>query len=284
LPELPDLEVVKDILAPRIVGRTVRGVEVNRSALLRTGALSLNPLVGAEVRAVGRRGKHLLFSFDGELHLVLHLMRWAWLWHGPHGYAPTTATDLRLTFDDGTDLRLIERRSPRLAAAWVVSDPLRSEPLQKLGIEPLVPEFTLEALRRAIHGRRRSLKRILTDQALIAGIGNAYADEILFRAKLSPVRYTHTLTQEELDRLWHAIGETLPWAVSEIQARVGNELFDREVRDFLRVHGKKGAPCPECGTAIAQILYDEAQTNYCPQCQRTGIPSTDGEPRQSRGR
>jgi len=279
LPELPDLEVVTDILAPRIVGRTVRGAEVNRSALLRTGVSSVGPVVGAMVCAVGRRGQHLVVSFAGDRHLLLHLMRWAWLWHGRHGYTPTPATDLRLTFDDGTDLRLIERRSPRMAAAWVVPDLLACEPLQKLGKEPLALDFTVEALRSLIHGRRRTLKRVLTDESLIAGIGDAYADEILFRAKLSPVRYSHTLTAGEVDRLWHAIRETLRWAISEIRARVGNELFDREVRDFLRVHGKKGAPCPDCGTAIAQILYDEAQTNYCPKCQRTEIPAIASGPR-----
>ncbi|GAB4305004.1 MAG: Fpg/Nei family DNA glycosylase [Candidatus Bipolaricaulota bacterium] len=278
MPELPDLEVVKDILTPRIVGQVVRGVEVNRVGLLRTREEGVALLVGRELQAIGRRGKYLAFSFGSDLHLLVHLMRWAWLWHGDRGYPPTTATDLRVAFEDGTDLRLIEARSPRLAAAWMVSDLVAVEPLQNLGREPLSEEFTVDVLRGLVAGRRRPLKRILTDQSLIAGIGNAYADEILFRARLSPVRYGHTLTAEEQEHLWRAIGDTLRWAIAEIRGRTGDALFEREIRDFLSVHGRKGAPCPECGTPIAEILYDGARTNYCPRCQggSGGLPPRGG--------
>jgi len=269
LAELPDLEVVKDILTPRIVGQTVRGVEVNRPGLLRTRAVGPALFVGRRLHTIGRRGEYLLFSFGADLHLLIHLMRWAWLWHGGHGYPPTTATDLRLAFEDGTDLRLIEARSPRLAAAWVVSDLLTAEPLRELGREPLSEAFTVDVLR-GLLARRRPLKRILTDQSLIAGIGNAYADEILFHARLSPVRYGHTLTTDEQERLWRAIGDTLRWAIAEIRGRAGDALFEREIRDFLSVHGRRGAPCPDCGTPIAEILYDDVRTNYCPRCQGKG--------------
>lgn len=270
MPELPDLEVVKDILAPRIVGQTVRGVEVNRAGLLCTGEEGAASLVGRRLRAIDRRGGYLVFSFRENLFLVIDLGRWAWLWHGGQGYPPTTATDLRLTLEDGTDVRLIEARVPRLAAVWLVSDLRAAEPLRKLGCEPLAEAFTADALRGLIAERRRPLKRILTDPSLIAGIGNAYADEILFRAKLSPVRYGHTLTADEQEHLWRAIGDTLRWAIAEIRRRTGSALFEREIRDFLSVHGKKGAPCPECGTPIAEILYDGTRTNYCPRCQRGG--------------
>lgn len=273
MPELPDLEVVTEILAPRIVGQTVRGVEVSRADLVRTGAASLRALLGRELSAVGRRGKYLVFTFAGDLYLLIHLMQWAWLWHGGHGYPPTPATDLRLMFENGTDLRLIEARSPRGAAMWLVSGLLGAEPLEKLGHEPLSEAFTVEALRGLVANRRRPLKRILTDQSLIAGLGDAFADEILFRAKLSPVRYGHTLTPEEEERLWRAIGDTLRWAIAEVRGRAGGTLFEREIRDFLSVHGRKGAPCPGCGTPIAEILYDGARTNYCPRCQgRSGGP------------
>lgn len=271
MPELPDLEVVKEILTPRIVGRTVRGVEVSRPDLVRAGREGLTGLVGRELAAISRRGEHLVFSFGPNAHLVVHLMRWAWVWHGPQGYTPSAATQLRVMFDGGTDLRLIEGRAPYLAAAWVVPDPEAAEPLRNLGVEPLSDGFTAETLRGLIAGKRRPLKRFLTDQTLIAGIGSAYADEILFRAKLSPVRFTHTLTPEELDQLWHAIGDTLRWAIAEIRARVGDSLVDREVRDFLRVHGRAGAPCLLCGTPVAEILYDEVRTDYCPRCQGTVV-------------
>jgi formamidopyrimidine-DNA glycosylase len=270
VPELPDLEVVRDILAPRIVGRTVRGVEVNRPTLVQSGREAVASLVGAEIRALGRRGKYLVLSFAGTSHLLIHLMRWGWLWHGSHGYSPTTATDLRLSFDDGSDLRLIEGRSPRLAAAWLVPDLLTAEPLQKLGWEPLSETFTAGVFHSLIRGKRRQLKRALTGQSLIAGIGNAYADEILFRAKLSPVRYAHTLTPDEATRLWEAIPTTLRWAIAEIRARTGDSLFDREIRNFLCVHGRKNSPCVACGSVIAEILHDGVRTNYCPRCQAVG--------------
>ncbi len=274
MPELPDLEVVKEILAPRIVGRAVRGTEVGRADLVRTEAESFRALVGRELSAIDRRGKYLVFTFGPDVHLLLHFMRWAWLWHGPQGYPPTTATQLRVTFDGGTDLRLIEGRAPHLAAAWVMADPYGSDPLRKLGVEPLSPTFTAGSLGQLVGGKRRLLKPFLTDQPSIAGLGSAYADEVLFRAKLSPVRYTHTLTAEEIDRLWLAVGDTLRWAIAEIRARTGGTLFDREVRDFLNVHGRKGAPCRTCGTPIAEILYDDVRTNYCPRCQGTGTASS----------
>lgn len=277
MPELPDLEVVTGILASRIVGRTVRGAEVNRSSVMQAGARSLGRVVGAAVGAAGRRGAYLWVSLGPDLHLAIRLMRGAWLWHGPHGYAPTPATDLRLTFDDGTDLRLIEHRSPRTAAVWLLSDLFTGGPLQKLGREPLAEDFTAEELRSLVRGRRCTLKRVLTDQSLIAGIGSSYADEILFQARLSPVRYTHTLTPGDVDQLWRAIRETLNWAISEIRSRVGDELPDRDVRDFLRVHGRGGAPCLVCGSGIAQIVYDEGQTSYCPSCQQTEIPAAAGQ-------
>lgn len=271
MPELPDLEVIAGILTPRIVGRTVRGVELSRPSLLRAGEGSLPTLVGAEAQSIIRRGKYLLFSFRSAPYLVIHLMRWAWLWHGSGAYPPSTDTDLRLGLSDGTEVRLIESRVPRLAAAWVVPDVAACEPLGRLGPEPLEPGFTPEVLRGAL-ARRRPLKRLLTDQTVLAGIGNAYADEILFAAKLSPVRYGHTLTPEEVERLGRAVGEILRWAIGEVRTRAGERPMDREIRDFLRVHGRKGAPCPNCGSAIAQILYDNAETNYCPRCQETELP------------
>ncbi len=268
MPELPDLEVVAEILAPRIAGRTVRGVELRRPDLLQTGEASLRALAGAELGPVSRRGKFLRVSFDSGLHLVVDLGRWAWLWHGPGVYPPSTDTDLRLLLADGTEVRLIESKVPRLAAVWVPRDPLAEPPLVGLGPEPLDPGFTPEALKRALAGRRRTLKRLLTDQRVVAGVGDAYADEILFQARLSPFRFAHTLSGEEVERLWRAIGETLRWAIGEIRSRAGGKLMDREIRDFLPVHGKRGAPCPVCGAPVAEVQFDEVRTNYCPACQR----------------
>jgi len=277
VPELPELEVIKAILAPRIVGHTVRGVEVSRPYLPQPAELGEH-LVGWELSGIARRGLYLVLSFSSAVHLLLHLTPRVWLWHERRGSPSTSATALRLIFDDGSDLRLIEGRSARPAGVWVVTSLSSAAPLQKLGHEPLSDAFTGAALRGVISGTRRPLKALLTDQTLIAGIGDAYADEILFRAKLSPVRYTHTLAEEEIDRLWEAIGETLRWAVGEIAVRAGGALFEREIRDFMRVHGRKGLPCP--------ILYDAVRTDYCPCCQRAGlsratVPSKGGQLRRA---
>ncbi|MGB9757316.1 MAG: Fpg/Nei family DNA glycosylase [Candidatus Bipolaricaulaceae bacterium] len=272
MPELPDLEVIRENLAARLLGRAVLSLKVRRPGLVQAGPSDLFPLLGKTVREVSRRGKHLVFHFDENLFLIVHLMRFGWLWHGPSRYEVTKATTLSLSFDDGTDLRLIEPGTPQIAAVWLYSDLSQAEPLKKLGPEPFSPEFTLENFSQALRGKRRQVKKILLDQAIVAGIGNAYADEILFWAKLSPFRYIHTMTEEEIERLWRAIPETLRWAVAEIKARVGGDLFDKEIRDFLYVHGRAGAPCRVCGTPIGEVLFEGQRTNFCPHCQNVGQP------------
>lgn len=194
-------------------------------------------------------------------------MRYGWLWHGPSGYKPTRATTLSLSFDDATDLRLIEPGTPQIAAVWLVEDWAQAEPLSKLGPEPFSSAFTSEAFTQALKGKRRMIKKVLTDQAIVAGIGNAYADEILFLSRISPFRFVHTLSSEELARLWRAIPETLRWAIQEIKDRVGENLFDKEIRDFLYVHGRAGLPCRICGTPIGEVLFEGQRTNYCQKCQ-----------------
>lgn len=272
MPELPDLEVIKENLAARLKGRAVVSVAVRRPGLVQAGSPDLSPLSGKTLREISRRGKHLVFHFDESLFLIVHLMRFGWLWHGPSRYEITKATTLSISFDDGTDLRLIEPGTPQIAAVWLYFDLSQAEPLKKLGPEPLSSDFTLESFFQALQGKRRQIKKILLDQSIVAGIGNAYADEILFWAKLSPFRYVHTLTEEEIERLWRAIPETLRWAVAEIKARVGENLFDKEVRDFLYVHGRAGAPCRICGTPIGEVLFEGQRTNFCPRCQNVSQP------------
>ncbi|HDI11273.1 MAG TPA: Fpg/Nei family DNA glycosylase [Candidatus Acetothermia bacterium] len=270
MPELPDLEVLKENLAQRVVGRTVQEVTVHHPAFLRTASPPPREMVGRKIQGVERRGKYLILSAQG-LHLVIHLMRAAWIWHGPSRYEPTRSTLLRLGLDDGNDLRVLEPGAPKLARGWFLAS-LRESPLRELGVEPLSPDFTLEQLRAILSGKRRQLKRLLGDQRLIAGIGNAYADEILFEARLSPFRYAHTLRQEEIEALWNAIPRVLRWAIEEIKRRVGDGLYQKEERSFLRIHGRAGAPCPVCGTPIAEVLLGGQRTDYCPRCQHVDTP------------
>ena len=266
MPELPDLEVIKDNLTPRTVGRAVRGVESRFPAFLKTADPPLSQLEGKELVGISRRGKYLQFYFEENLSLVIHLMRWGWIWHGKSTYPPTRATAFRLSLDDGNDVRVIEPGPQKLARGWVLAAGDEG-PLAGLGLDPLSEAFSLEKFAELISGRRRQLKKILTDQKLIAGIGNAYADEILFSARLSPIRYAHTLKAQEIERLWEAIPKTLRWAIGEIKKRVGDALFEQEVRDFLWVHGRAGKPCRVCGTQIEEILIGGQRTDYCPHCQ-----------------
>ncbi|MFN3347230.1 MAG: Fpg/Nei family DNA glycosylase, partial [Candidatus Bipolaricaulaceae bacterium] len=244
---------------------------VRRPGLVQAGPADLASLTGKTLQDITRRGKHLVFHFQGDLVLIVHLMRYGWLWHGPSRYEVTKATTLVLTFSDQTDLRLIEPGTPQIAAVWLYPDLSQAAPLAKLGLEPLASDFTFAAFAHAVRGKRRILKKILTDQSIVAGIGNAYADEILFWARLSPFRYAHTLTQDELERLWKAIPETLRWAIGEIKARAGENLFDKEIRDFLFVHGRVGAPCRVCGTPIGEVLMENQRTNYCLRCQNVSL-------------
>ncbi|MGY4706994.1 Fpg/Nei family DNA glycosylase [Candidatus Bipolaricaulota sp. J31] len=266
MPELPDLEVIAAVLAPRVVGRTIRGAKALHPAFLQSTEPPLAEARGRRIAEVGRRGKYLLFHLSGELHLAVHLMRAGWVWHGASRYEATKSTVFRIELDDGNDIRVIEAGFPKLSRGWLL-DSLDKEPLAGLGVEPLSEGFTLERFVKLVAGKRRQIKKLLVDQRLIAGIGNAYADEILFVARLSPFRYAHTLDEEELARLWRAIPEVLRWAIAEIRSRVGEGLYQEEERSFLRVHGRAGKPCPECGTPIGEVLLGGQRTDFCPRCQ-----------------
>jgi formamidopyrimidine-DNA glycosylase len=266
MPELPDLEVIVANLAPRVVGRTIRGAQALHPAFLQSTDLPLGEVVGREITGLGRRGKYLLFHLGSGLYLAIHLMRAGWVWHGLSRYDATKSTVFRLELDDGNDVRVIEAGFPKLSRGWLLPS-LNEEPLAGLGVEPLSEDFTSEAFRKLVARKRRQIKKLLIDQKLIAGIGNAYADEILFVARLSPFRYAHTLDDGEVERLRRAIPEVLRWSIAEIKARVGDGLYQEEERSFLRVHGRAGKPCTECGTTIGEVLLGGQRTNFCPRCQ-----------------
>ncbi len=266
MPELPDLEVIVANLAPRVAGREIRGAEALHPAFLQSTEIPLRGLVGRRIEGLGRRGKYLLIHLSGHLYLVIHLMRAGWIWHGASRYDATKSTVFRLVLDDDRDLRVIEAGFPKLSRGWIL-ETLDEGPLAGLGVEPLGEEFTLEKFTGILGGKRRQVKKILVDQKLIAGIGNAYSDEILFAAKISPFRYVHTLSPEEIEQLWQAIPEVLRWAIREIKSRVGNDLYREEERSFLRVHGRAGKPCTECGAPIGEVLLGGQRTNFCLRCQ-----------------
>jgi len=270
MPELPDLEILMEILQRRAADREIVSVRVLRPGLLKSVAPSLDTLIGEAFTTIERRGKRLVFTLLSDLHLVVHLMLAGRFVVCKSNTRPTKATGLAITFIDGEDLRLIENGPRKLAAIHVVEDPLQVKGIAKAGLEPLCPQFTVDALAKMVKGRRRRAKKLLTDQNMIVGIGTAYADEILFQARISPIRYVCTLSSDEVARLHAAVQSVLQKAVDEIRARAGDNLFTDEIRDFLLVYKHTGEPCPVCGNRIAEIRYSQTRTYYCPHCQASG--------------
>jgi len=270
MPELPDLEILSEILARRVVGRVIASARALRPGILKTLEPSLDVLVGEAFTQIERRGKQLVFTLRPDLHLVVHLMVAGRFVLCKSDTRPTKATGFLMTFADSEDLRLIENGPRKLAAIHIVEDPLQVRSIAQAGLEPLSLEFTVEALTGMVTGRRRQAKKLLTDQSMVVGIGTAYADEILFEARISPIRYVSTLSEEEVKRLHGAVKRVLQHATEVIRDCAGERLFTDEIRDFLQVYKHTGEPCPVCGTKIAEIRYSQTRTYYCPSCQASG--------------
>ncbi len=265
--ELPELEVLKEVLGRRVVGREIGMVRILRPGVLSMEEVPVEALNGNLFSEVSRRGKHLVFSVNRDLHMVIHLMTTGRLIICRGNTRATKATSLIVAFSDGKDLRLIENGQVKLVQAHMVKDPLQVREIAKQGIEPLSSALTVDALNDMVAKRRREAKRLLTDQQMIAGIGSTYADEILFDAKISPVRYVNTLCSMEIERLRRSITRVLESAIEQIRIRIGDSLFTDEVRDFMRVYKRTGQACLVCGTKIAEIRYASTRTYYCPRCQ-----------------
>ena len=270
MPELPDLEILREILQRRVAGREIASARALRPGILKTVEPAVEALAGEAFTKIERRGKQLVFTLRPDLHLVVHLMVAGRFVVCRSDTRPTKATGLVTSFADGEDLRLIENGPKKMAAIHVVGDPLQVKGIAQAGLEPLSPEFTVEALTGMVTGRRRQAKKLLTDQSMVVGIGTAYADEILFEARISPIRYVSTLSEEEVKRLHGATKRVLQHATETIRDRAGECLFTDEIRDFLRVYKHTGEPCPICGTKIAEIRYSQTRTYYCPTCQASG--------------
>jgi formamidopyrimidine-DNA glycosylase len=270
VPELPDIEAYLQALDARVRGRPLLGVRLASPFLLRSVDPPLAAFTGLEVKGLGRVGKRLVFAFDGGLFLVLHLMiagRLHWKEKGarPPGKIGLAAFD----FADGT-LTLTEAGTKRRASLHAVRGEEALAAMDSGGLEPLAADFHRfqERLTRDNH----TLKRALTDPAIFAGIGNAYSDEILWRARLSPVALTSKLGEDGAERLYHAVRATL----SEWARRLGEEAkgaFPENVTAFrpdFSVHGRFRKPCPACGAPVQRIVRADSETNYCPRCQTGG--------------
>jgi formamidopyrimidine-DNA glycosylase len=270
MPELPDVAVYIESLEPRIVGQPLERVRLRSPFLLRTVAPPLSAVFGTRVSGLRRIGKRIVIALEGSRFVVLHLMIAGRLRWRPAGTKlPGKLGLAAFDFPTGT-LLLTEASSKQRAALHMVEGEAALAALDPGGIEPL--EADLASFRATVLRERHTLKRTLTDPRILSGIGNAYSDEILHRAKLSPVRLTDQLTAEEMARLHAATRETLADFTARLRREVGAGFPEKVTafRDDMAVHGRYGKPCPVCGTPVQRIVHAENETNYCPTCQTGG--------------
>jgi formamidopyrimidine-DNA glycosylase len=271
MPELPDVDVYVEALAARIGGRPIERVDLRSPFLLRTVAPPLRETNGKRVTGVRRVGKRIVLALEDDLFVALHLMIAGRLhWRGG-GEKPGRggAVLLAIELPNGT-LTLTEAGSKRRAAVHVVRGEEALRALDRGGIEPL--DASAEAFEAALRRENHTLKRALTDPRLFAGIGNAYSDEILHAARLSPVALTQRLGPEEVARLHAATREVLVGWRDRLRASAQGRFPERVTafRDGMAVHGRHRQPCPACGTPVQRIVHAENETNYCPRCQTGG--------------
>jgi formamidopyrimidine-DNA glycosylase len=270
MPELPDITVYIEALRERILDQRLTRVELKTPFLLRSVSPSIDELVGKRVRAFERLGKRIAIGFDEDLWLVLHLMIAGRLhWRAGDARAGRGRTAAVFEFESGT-LSLTEAGTQKRASLHVVRGTADLQSHDPGGIDVLTADFA--CFRAAMTRENHTLKRALTDPTILSGVGNAYSDEILHRARLSPVALTTRLSVEELERLHVAVQETLREWLVRLRAERGAEFPERVTafRDGMAVHGRYGKPCPVCGTAVQRIRYASNETNYCPRCQTGG--------------
>jgi len=276
MPEIPELEVTCRRLRELVVGQQVTGCQLGSPFLLRTVEIPLDEIVGQQVTGASRFGKHLGIAC-GELWLVLHLMLAGRLhWRKASHPLPKRNGCLKLTLGEAGSLQLLEGGTRKQAALYVVRDPQQVEKVAASAIDPLGPDFTVAHLTEVLQARNRQLKGALTS-ARVVGLGNAYSDEVLWAAGLSPLKLTSRLSGEEILRLHGAIREQLVFWVDAVdQACPGSFPVDQKRwRSQLKIHRKWREDCPVCGATIERISYAETETNYCPGCQNGGKKLAD---------
>ena len=277
MPELPEVEALATYLSEQAGGRVVARVDVVSFAVLKTYDPPPSALVGEVLARCWRRGKYLVADV-GSLHLVLHLARAGWIrWRDQLPAPPRPGKGplaLRVGFEGGAGFEVTEAGTEKRLAAWVVRAPDEVDGLARLGPDPLDPAFDAAALAAVLDGRRSQIKGVLTDQSAIAGVGNAYSDEALHVAKLSPFRPASALTPDEVERLHAALVGVLREAV-ERSAGLPAAGLKKEKKEGLRVHGRTGQPCPVCGDTVREVSFATKSLQYCPTCQTGGKPLAD---------
>ncbi|SOD65936.1 DNA-(apurinic or apyrimidinic site) lyase /Formamidopyrimidine-DNA glycosylase [Streptomyces zhaozhouensis] len=279
MPELPEVAALRDLLDDRLAGQTVARVAPVAFHVLKTYDPPLDAVAGRTFTAVARHGKFLDLVVDDELHLVIHLARAGWLrWRETQPAAPPRPgrgpLALRLTLAGGAGFDLTEAGTQKRLAVHCVRDPAEVPGVARLGPDPLGDDFTEETLAALLRGEHHRLKGVLRDQSVLAGVGNAYSDEILHAARMSPFQLADRLDADGVARLYRALRDTLDEAVDRARGLAAGEL-KAEKKSGLRVHGRTGQPCPVCGDTIREVAYRDSSLQYCPRCQTGGRPLAD---------
>ena len=278
VPELPEVHALTTFLDERIGGRLIERCELASFSALKTVDPPLQSLVGRVATSCQRRGKYLCFDIDG-VWLVIHLSRGGWVkWYDQ---LPSTRPrpgkgpmQLRVGFEGGGGFDVTEMGKEKRLAIWVVDDPNQIENVATLGVDPLTPQFDVEALAGLLAGNGATIKTVLTSQRLIAGVGNAYSDEALHAARLSPYKKSSNLTTDEVVGLHAALVEVLTDALQRAEGLGASELKG-DKKQGMAVHGRNGESCPTCGDTIRQVSFATKSMQYCPTCQTGGKPLAD---------
>ena len=278
MPELPEVQALVDFLRERTDGLAVAGVELGSISVLKTYNPPPQALAGLPVTGVARHGKFVDMDLDG-MHLVFHLARAGWLrWSDQltmtrlrPGKSPIA---LRVRLSDGSGFDLTEAGTQKRLAAYIVDDPQKVSGIASLGPDPLAEGFTEADFAALLEGRRTQVKGLLRDQGFLAGVGNAYSDEVLHAARLSPFALAASLDEEEVARLYSALREVLEHAVATASGKPAKELKDAK-RAGMRVHGRTGQACPVCGDVVREVSFADSSLQYCATCQTGGKPLAD---------
>nr|WP_062341773.1 DNA-formamidopyrimidine glycosylase family protein [Herbidospora sakaeratensis] len=284
MPELPEVESLAEFLRERAVGQVVQAVDVVAFSALKTVSPPISALGGLTVTTVARHGKFLDLDCDG-IHLIFHLARGGWLrWRddlsgakpvrpgkGPLALRVRFAPDL---LGVAPGFELTEAGTQKRLAVYVATAPGDVPGVAALGPDPLTPDFTVETLTSIVAGKRTQIKGLLRDQKIIAGIGNAYSDEVLHAAKMSPFKVASTLTPDQISSLYDAIVVTLKEAVERARGLAAKDL-KAEKKSGLRVHGRTGEKCEVCGDTVREVSFADSSLQYCPTCQTGGKPLAD---------
>jgi formamidopyrimidine-DNA glycosylase len=278
VPELPEVQSLVEFRGDHVVGHVIARVDVASIAVLKTFDPPVTALAGLTVIAAARRGKFLDLDVDG-LHLVTHLSRAGWLqWRDELPATPPkpgkSPIALRVHLDTGGGFDLTEAGTQKRLAVYVVRDPALVPGIARLGPEPLDDDFTVDRFAALLDGQRVQIKGLLRDQGVIAGIGNAYSDEILHVAKMSPYKIAATLTAAEVHTLFEAMRTTLLDAVGRAHGLAAADL-KAEKKIGMRVHGRAGEACPVCGDTVREVSFATSFLDYCPTCQTGGKPLAD---------